>query len=108
MAFPLSSRSIGYLVEALSQGNTDAQLGTLILKCEADQWAPADWPNKERRVQMLLAAMRADKSSAAGTAALELVTTILSLGRGPSTVWWDPLAKAVSADGWEWDPDNER
>ena len=109
VTFPLSSKTVGFLIDAIVGGHSDASMGTLFLKAEVDRWEPERYNNKEQRAQRLLRAMREDGSTAAAVdGALELARLCLVRGRAEGfyddpSPWWLPLKTAVAADGWEFD-----
>lgn len=106
VTFPLSNRTLGHLVEAVSSGNTHTTMETLFLKSGAEPWYRGG-QNKEAKARSVLMALRDDGSKDAAAAALEIARAMLAQGkagdfRGPAT-WWQPLRDAVAADGWEFD-----
>jgi hypothetical protein len=111
--FPLSSRTLGILVEAIDEGYEDRRIGTLLLKAGADSWQPATWPNKQTRLQRVFDTMRKDSGEEASVAVLELVRLVLGDGDGncdvrTPTTWYPNVRAAVAADGWDYDPDSGR
>jgi len=110
-SFPMSSTTLGVLIEAIDEGYEDRRIGTLLLKAGADPWQPQKWPNKQTRLQRLFASMRTAAGEEASAAALELVRLILrdgSRGGRTPTIWYPKVRAAVAADGWEYDQGSER
>lgn len=111
MAFPFSSRTIGVLVDSLSQGYSHADLGTACLRAEADRWDPGDGVSKQVRAQRLFAAMRAEGGKGGEKAALALAESVAragSPGWGEPARWWQETIDALAADGWEYDANGDR
>lgn len=74
-----------------------------------------DWPNKQERVQRLLASMKDDGSPDTEQAVLNLATLVLAHGAPRMTWqgehaagWFQELRVAVAADGWEYDIEAQR
>lgn len=106
-SFPLSSKTVSILVEAIVAGNTATTMQTLFLRAEVDQWV-AEAPNKEATAQLLLRRLREDGGHEARGGALELARLMLVRGKAQSgwtdpAQWWQDLHDAVAADGWEFD-----
>ena len=93
----------------MDAGYTAAQMGTVILEAEADEWDPLSAaPNKQARAQTLMRAMRGAQLDRANAAALELMRVVLNKGapnetRPAGTIWYADLRATVEADGWEYD-----
>lgn len=107
VTFPFSSSTLGHLVQAIVQGQTEATMGTLFMMAGVDAWEPDSYPNKDTRVQRVVKGLRADGSLPAVDGILELVRLQLVRGKArrfndPSP-WWQPLVDAVAADGWDFD-----
>jgi len=89
-------------------GYTHAEIGTLLLKAGADDWAPDQWDNKEHRIQLLFKSLRGAEDPDAATAALELARLILEAGaptppaKTTHIIWWESLRDALAADGWDY------
>lgn len=109
MAFPFRSHTIGVLVEVVGRAYTNAQIGTLLLKAEADEWEPARADNKQHRLQRTFKEMRVEDTPEAERAARELVRLVLKkirptpIGRQPFLAEWSALRDALATDGWEFD-----
>jgi hypothetical protein len=114
MAFPFRSHTIGVLIEAIDSAYSKAQIGTLLLKAEADEWEPARADNKEHRLQLVFKGMRNADTREAERAARELVRMVLEkiatapIGRQPWLAQWSALRDALAADGWEFDIESAR
>ena len=117
MPFPFSSRTLAYLVEGIIASHTRAEMHTLFLKAEVDEWQEDEAPNKEALAQSLLRNLKRAGSEMASSGVLELARLVLKAGSRrysdfdslywqndtdpPS--WWTALRDAASADGWEYD-----
>jgi hypothetical protein len=113
MAFPLTSPSIGKMIRFIDRAYTSAQIGTLLLECGADAWAPATWANKQQRLQDAFSSLRADGDPEASRVALRVAEAVLvkgapPIGGGGAADWWDELRATIEADGWEYDASNRR
>jgi hypothetical protein len=114
MAFPFRSHTVGVLVEVIDRAYTNAQIGTLLLKAEADEWEPARADNKEHRLQLTFKGMRAEETPEAERAAREIVRLVLEkitpapIGRQPWLAEWSALRDALATDGWEFDTESGR
>ncbi len=113
MSFPFSSRTLAALITGINAGYSKANIGTLLLSVEADAWEPKRAPNKETLLQETLKAMRDSGGERAQKAALELAGKVLAAGKDdglfdPEASWYAPLRDALAADGWEFDPENDR
>jgi|SRR5450759_3436862 len=104
MTFPFRSKTLAVLIQAIEAGYSHAQIGTLLMEAEADQWEAADPPNKQKRLQLLFNNMRNDDGEEAASAALELARLVLRDGsaNGRSS-WYVGVKDAVASDGWEFD-----
>ncbi len=109
MPFPFSSKTVGLLVEAISEGHTETKMRTLFLKAGVDSWEPEQYKNKEHLAQQVLYTLRYEVSEGTGAdGALELARLVLVSGkpqgwRYDGAPWFEPLKHSISADGWEFD-----
>lgn len=106
-SFPLSSKTLGILVDAVVTSNTATTMQTLFLRANLDRWV-VDAPNKEATVQRLLQNLREDASKDACDGVLELTRLLLVRGKplhewSEPITWWEELRNAAAADGWEFD-----
>jgi len=114
MAFPFRSRTIGVLIETIGSAYSKAQIGTLLLKAEADDWEPSRADNKEHRLQLVFKGMRAAGTTDAERAARGLVQLVMEkiapppIGRAHWGAEWTALCDALAADGWEFDAESQR
>jgi hypothetical protein len=111
-SFPFSSRTIGFLAEAIAAGYTGTTMEILFHKSDVDEWCPDAAPNKPARALTLLRSMRDDGSERACQQALELARLVLKHGKPsprpwetmPSPAsWWSELRLVLASDGWEFD-----
>jgi len=113
-AFPFRSQTVGALVEAVASAYSHAEIGTLLLKADADSWEPERYDNKEHRLQIVYKAMRTASTPEADRAARELVRMTMkkihppSIGRAHWPSEWNALNRALAADGWEYDIESDR
>jgi hypothetical protein len=91
------------MIQAITDGYTHGEIGTLIMEAEADQWEAPGSYNKQIRLQLLFKNMRDDKSQEASAAALELARLVLRDGsaNGSHVTWYTSVKDAVASDGWE-------
>ncbi|MCZ7537873.1 MAG: hypothetical protein M5T61_19390 [Acidimicrobiia bacterium] len=110
MSFPFSSRTLGYLVDAISSGYSATGMDTLFLKAEVDGWSRVSG-SKAAVVHDLLRNLRDDGGRTACEGAFELARLVLAHGKGGAwdepARWWTPLRDAVAADGWEFDENSD-
>jgi len=114
VTFPFRSPSIAALVEAIDAAFTKSDIGTMLLKADADGCDPDRADNKAHRLQLVFKKLRAADDEASTRAALEIArltmfrmanTTIGGESRYPE---FGPLRDALAADGWEYDKDSAR
>jgi hypothetical protein len=109
MSFPFRSRTLAAIIQAIEDGYTHGEIGTLIMEAEADKWEAPGSYNKQRRLQLLFKNMREDESQDASSAALELARLVLRDGsaNGRRVTWYANVKDAVASDGWEFDEDHD-
>jgi len=114
MAFPFRSRTIGALIEAIVSAYSKAQIGTLLLKAEADNWEPSRADNKEHRLQLVLKGIRTAGTAEAERATRDLVQLVMEkispppVGRAHWGAEWTALCDALAADGWEFSTESQK
>ena len=111
MQFPFTSRTIGYLVEAIASGYSQTTMRTLFLKAEVGSWS-AEVGSREAVAQKVLTNLRSADTDLAHSGAFELARLVLVEGKptagGDPNSAWTSLRDAVAADGWEFDEGTNR
>ena len=111
MIFPFGSHTQAALIDAICDGYSHADMGTLFMRVGIDQWdVRGEGVNKATRAQRVIQGLRDDLDSAAHAKALELATEVVTHGDIPESpwgrnkpMWWQPLVDALSGDGFDWD-----